>query len=182
MTYFWNGNKSGYINKDLEKYVEVPSDIVNFDKRPWMKADEITDQVIEAIETGGYDFLRLNYPNGDMVGHTGVEAAVRIAVETVDLCLGRLQDAVEKAGGVLVVTADHGNADCMWTEKEDKRSPMVAHTKNPVPLVIKDFSGESRFSLTNVEHPGLANVAATLLVLLGYEPPEEYEPPLVGKV
>jgi len=182
VTYFWNGNKSGYIDKNLEKFVEIPSDIVNFDKRPWMKADEITDTVIEALESGDYRFLRLNFPNGDMVGHTGVEAAVRIAVETVDLCLSRLVKAVKKAGGILVVTADHGNAECMWREKDDEKSPMVAHTKNPVPFVVCDYGGDKRFALTDVDAPGLANVAATLITLLGYGPPSDYEPSLIRKV
>jgi 2,3-bisphosphoglycerate-independent phosphoglycerate mutase len=180
VTYFWNGNRSGYIDDKLEKYVEIPSDKVTFDLRPWMKAAEITDAVIEAIESGGYRFIRLNYPNGDMVGHTGVPVSVRIAVETVDLCLARLLPVVEKAGGVLLITADHGNADCMWTEKKGVRVPMVAHTKNPVPLIIKDFSGLDRLELVPVENPGLANVAATICYLLGYEPPDFYEPSLVG--
>lgn len=182
VTYFWNGNKSGYIDDNLEKYDEVPSDIIAFDKRPWMKADEITDSTIDAVRSGAYQFIRLNYPNGDMVGHTGVEAAVRIAVETVDLCLGRLAAAVKKAKGILVVTADHGNADCMWTEKDGKRSPMVAHTKNPVPFVITDFGGDNRFVLSQLHTAGLANVAATLITLLGYVPPEDYEPALIRKV
>jgi 2,3-bisphosphoglycerate-independent phosphoglycerate mutase len=182
VTYFWNGNKSGYIDKELEKYVEVPSDKVTFEKKPWMKAVEITDNVIEAIESGNYRFLRLNYPNGDMVGHTGFAAAVRIAVETVDLCLGRVMKAVKKAGGILVVSADHGNADCMFTEKNGERTPMVAHTKNPVPFIVKDFSGDGRFSLTGVSNAGLPNVGATLITLLGFSPPPDYEPSLLKKV
>jgi 2,3-bisphosphoglycerate-independent phosphoglycerate mutase len=179
VTYFWNGNRSGYIDEKLEKYVEIPSDKVTFDLRPWMKGAEITDAVIEAIESGKYRFIRMNYPNGDMVGHTGVAASVRIAVETVDLCLARLLPVVEKAGGTLLVTADHGNADCMWTEKKGVRAPMVAHTKNPVPLIIKDFSGRDCFTLSGVKNPGLVNVAATICCLLGYEPPAFYEPSLV---
>jgi len=182
VTYFWNGNRSGYVDDKLEKYVEIPSDKVTFDLRPWMKAAEITDEVIEAIESGEYRFLRLNYPNGDMVGHTGFPLSVRIAVETVDLCLARLLPVVEKAGGILLITADHGNADCMWTDKKGVRTPMVAHTKNPVPLIIKDFSGLDRIELCHVENPGLANVAATICYLLGYEPPDFYEPSLVGPV
>ncbi len=179
VTYFWNGNRSGYIDKNLEKYVEILSDKVTFDQRPWMKAAEITDAVIEAIQSGKYRFIRLNYPNGDMVGHTGIEVAVRIAVETVDLCLARLLPVVKKARGTLLITADHGNADCMWTEKKGVRAPMVAHTKNPVPLIIKDFAGIDRFKLSDVKNPGLANVAATICRLLGFEPPEFYEPSLV---
>jgi len=179
VTYFWNGNKSGYIDEKLEKYVEVPSDKVTFDLRPWMKAAEITDKVIEAIESGQYKFIRLNYANSDMVGHTGVVPAILIAVETVDLCLQRLLNAVEKAGGIAVITADHGNADCMWTEKNGKTSPMVAHTLNPVPFVIKDYSDRNSFALADVEKPGLSNVAATLCTLLGYEAPKEYDPTLI---
>ncbi len=179
VTYFWNGNRSGYIDENLEKYVEIPSDKVTFDLRPWMKSADITDAVITAIESGKYRFIRMNYPNGDMVGHTGVPVSVRIAVETVDLALARLLPVVAKAGGTLLITADHGNADCMWTEKKGVRSPMVAHTKNPVPLIIKDFSGTDRFQLADVKHPGLVNVAATICCLLGYEPPAFYEPSLV---
>ena len=182
VTYFWNGNKSGYIDESLEKYEEVPSDKVEFDKRPWMKADELTDCLITALQGKQYQFHRINYPNGDMVGHTGVEAAVRIAVETVDMCLGRLMKEVRKTKGILVVTADHGNADCMWTEKEGKRTPMVAHTKNPVPFVIKDFSGKSRLALNQVDAAGLANVAATLITLLGFDPPPDYEQSLVHRI
>ncbi|PID41320.1 MAG: phosphoglycerate mutase (2,3-diphosphoglycerate-independent), partial [Proteobacteria bacterium] len=110
VTYFWNGNKSGYIDESLETYEEIASDRITFDLRPWMKAAEITDHVINAIESQGYKFIRLNYANGDMVGHTGIVPAIRIAVETVDLCLARLAKAVRKAGGIIVVTADHGNA------------------------------------------------------------------------
>lgn len=181
VTYFWNGNRSGYIDERLETYVEIPSDKVTFDLRPWMKAAEITDRVIEAIGSGRYRFIRLNYPNGDMVSHTGVPAATRIAVETVDLCLARLLPAVEKAKGTLLITADHGNADCMWTEKNGARVPMVAHTKNPVPLIIKDFNPGDRFRMVQVDKPGLANVAATICCLLGYDPPDFYEPSLIAR-
>ena len=179
VTYFWNGNKSGYINERLEKYDEILSDKITFDQRPWMKAAEITDKVIEEIIKSERKFIRLNYANADMVGHTGIPLAVQIAVEAVDLCLARLLSAIKKAGGIAVISADHGNADCMWTEKNGKRLPMVAHTLSPVPCIIKDYSGENSFEMTALENPGLANVAATLCVLLGLEPPEEYEPSLV---
>ncbi len=179
VTYFWNGNKSGYIDEKLEKYVEIPSDKVTFDLRPWMKAAEITDRVVETVRSKKFDFIRLNFANCDMVGHTGVPVSVRIAVETVDLCLKRILEAVNKAQGIVLVTADHGNADCMWTEKNGTRSPMVAHTKNPVPFIVKDYSGKNRFDLTNVNSPGLSNIAATVCVLLGFEPPEEYDPSLL---
>lgn len=179
VTYFWNGNKSGYIDESLEKYVEVPSDKIAFDLKPWMKAGEITDKVLEAIESGDYKFIRLNLANGDMVGHTGKVASVRVAVESVDICLERIERAVKKAGGVLVVTADHGNADCMWTEKNGVKNPMVAHTLNPVPFIVMDHSGANEFSLATVDNPGLANFASTVCTLLGLEAPEDYEPSLV---
>ncbi len=179
VTYFWNGNNSGYIDEKLEKYVEIPSDKITFDLRPWMKAAEITDAVISAVKSGKYKFIRLNYANGDMVGHTGVVPSIRIAVETVDLCLGRLLNAVSAAKGVAMITADHGNADCMWTEKNGQRSPMVAHTKNPVPFIIKDYADTNRFALHLPDTPGLSNVAATICNLLGYEPPPDYDPSLI---
>jgi len=179
VTYFWNGNKSGYIDDSLERYVEIESDRVTFDKRPWMKAAEITDAAIEAILSGSYRFIRLNYPNGDMVGHTGVVGAVRIAVETVDLCLGRLLAALKRAQGIVLITADHGNADCMWTEKNGMRVPMVAHTINPVPFIVKDFGHANNFVLNDLKEKGLVNVAATICTLLGYEQPEDYAPSLV---
>jgi 2,3-bisphosphoglycerate-independent phosphoglycerate mutase len=179
VTYFWNGNNSGYIDETLETYVEIPSDRVTFDLRPWMKSAEITDALAGAIASGRYRFLRVNYANGDMVGHTGVEAAIRIAVESVDLALRRIVPAVEAAKGILVATADHGNADRMFIVKKGKREPMVAHTLNPVPFVIKDFSGANPIALAGVRAPGLSNVAATLLNLLGFEKPADYDPSVV---
>ncbi|MBP8131197.1 MAG: 2,3-bisphosphoglycerate-independent phosphoglycerate mutase [Candidatus Hydrogenedentes bacterium] len=179
VTYFWNGNKSGYVDEALELFVNIPSDVVTFDQRPWMKAGEITDATLKAIRSGDWKFIRLNYPNGDMVGHTGNPAAVRIAVEAVDLGLARLLPAVREKRGVLVVTADHGNADQLFTVKKGKREPHVAHTLNPVPFIIKDFSGGDAFRLAGIAQPGLSNVAATLLALLGFQKPEEYDPALV---
>ena len=181
VTYFWNGNKSGYIDEQLEKYVEIESDKITFDLRPWMKAAEITDKVIEAIKSNKYKFIRLNYANGDMVGHTGVPISVRIAVETVDLMLKRVLPVLKKANGIAVITADHGNADCMWTDKKGQRTPMVAHTKNPVPFIIENYSDNNFILSQNIETVGLANVAATLLNLLGFLAPEEYEPSLLQK-
>ncbi|MFH2122458.1 MAG: 2,3-bisphosphoglycerate-independent phosphoglycerate mutase [Pseudomonadota bacterium] len=180
VTYFWNGNKSGYLDEKLETYVEILSDKVTFDLRPWMKAAEITDQVVAAIESGEYNFIRLNLANGDMVGHTGVPISVRIAVETVDLSLKRILSALEKVGGIALITADHGNADCMWTEKNGKRTAMVAHTRNPVPLIIKDFNQQNHFHLASLEQPGLSSVAATICNLLGFEAPQGYDPSLLA--
>ena len=181
VTYFWNGNKSGYVDEALETYVNIPSDDVPFEQRPWMKGAEITDSVIGAVKAGTFKFIRLNYPNGDMVCHTGKPESVRIAVETVDLGLSRLLPVIERARGILVVTADHGNADLLFTVKKDgKREVHVAHTLNPVPFIIKDFSGANRYALTGVKHPGLSNVAASLLTLMGYQKPEPYDPSIIA--
>jgi len=179
VTYFWNGNRSGYVDSDLETYVEIESDKVTFDQRPWMKAAEITDEAITAIISGDHDFIRLNYANGDMVGHTGNPEAIRIALETVDLCLGRLLRILKKHDGTMLITADHGNADCMWKEKDGIRQPMVAHTKNPVPCILKTFNNPNKLVINEVADAGLTNVAATICVLLGLEPPESFRPSLV---
>jgi 2,3-bisphosphoglycerate-independent phosphoglycerate mutase len=179
VTYFWNGNNSGYIDQRLEAYLEIPSDKVTFDERPWMKAAEITDAMVGAVKRGRHKFVRSNYPNGDMVGHTGVVSAIRIAVEAVDLGLSRLLPVVKATNGILVVTADHGNADCMFTVKNGRREPMVAHTLNPVPFIVKDFSGANRIRMAGVPSPGLSHVAATLLNLLGFEKPPDYDPSLI---
>ncbi len=181
VTYFWNGNKSGYVDERLERFDEITSDVLPFEQRPWMKAAEITDAMMAAVHGGKYKFLRLNYANGDMVGHTGIGPAVRIAVETVDLCLARLIPVIEKARGTLVITADHGNADQLFTvDKKGRREPHMAHTLNPVPLIVKDFSGANCLSMRPVAAPGLSNVAATLLNLLGFEKPEAFDESLIN--
>lgn len=179
VTYFWNGNRSGYIDEKLETYIEIPSDKIQFDKAPEMKANEITEKTIELLRSGEYKFGRLNFANGDMVGHTGVMEAAIKAVETVDRCVGRLLEEVERLGGIAVVTADHGNADEMFTEKNGKREVKTAHTLNKVPFVILDYGYNNEYRMRNLSKAGLSNVAATLLNLLGYEKPEEYDESLI---
>lgn len=189
VTYFFNGNRSGKFDDQLETYVEVPSDRVSFDERPWMKAAEITDKTIEAIESGDYRFIRLNYPNGDMVGHTGDLLAVEISVEAVDLGVGRLMKAVEAAEGILIVAADHGNADEMYAldkqgqpavdAKTGKLKSKTAHTLNPVPFYVYDPTGAANIRLGEQQGLGITSLAATVLTLLGFEPPEEYDPSVV---
>jgi len=179
VTYFWNGNRSGYIDKTLETYIEIPSDKVPFDQKPKMKAYEITEKTIELLKSGKYRFGRLNFANGDMVGHTGVMEAAITAVETVDDCVGRLIEVVDELDGVTIVTADHGNSDEMWTEKNGVRSPKTAHTLNPVPFIIIDKNYGGEYVINRQLKGGLANVAATLLNLLGYEKVEDYEPSLI---
>jgi 2,3-bisphosphoglycerate-independent phosphoglycerate mutase len=158
--------------------VEIPSDRIEFDKAPKMKAYEITEKTIELLHSGAR-FGRLNFANGDMVGHTGVMEAAVAAVEAVDECVARLVQEVEKLQGIAVLTADHGNADVMFTEKDGERITKTSHTLNPVPFIIVDPLYEKEYRMAEVEHPGLANVAATLLNLLGYRAPEDYEPSLI---
>ncbi len=180
VTYFWNGNRSGYINQDLEKYIEIPSDIVPFDQRPWMKAAEIADETIRLLETGKYRCGRINFANGDMVGHTGDLNAAIVAVEALDLSLARVLKIVEKNKGIAVLTADHGNSDEMFTVKNGRRSVKTAHSLNPVPFIIYDPSYTGEYVLRkDLEKPGLSNIAATVLNLLGLEPPEDYDESLL---
>lgn len=179
VTYFWNGNRSGYIDKKLETYVEIPSDNVAFDRAPAMKAGEITDRTIELMRSGDYRFGRLNFANGDMVGHTGNLEATVSAMETVDGCLARLVETIEELGGILVFTADHGNAEDMFQDKDGERLVKTSHTLNPVPFVIHDPGYRNEYAMAEVVEPGLTNVAATLLNLLGYGAPEDYEPSLI---
>ena len=177
VTYFWNGNKSGKFNDSLESFVEIPSDRVSFDERPWMKAAEVTDELLAAIKSGKYQFIRANYPNGDMVGHTGSFNATKIAVETVDLCLTRVLKAVDEANAILLVTADHGNADEMLEKaKGGVAKAKTSHTLNPVPFVIYDK--HHRHELKAGEF-GLANVAATIAALLDIDKHESWEESMI---
>lgn len=179
VTYFWNGNKSGYINEQLETYVEIPSDKIPFDQAPKMKAYEITEKAIELLKSGKYRFGRINFANGDMVGHTGVMEAAITAVETVDECVGKLLEVVAELNGIAIVTADHGNADEMFTEKGGKIEIKTSHTLNPVPFIIFDPQYSGEYKMANVVNPGLTNVASTILNLLGYEKVEDYDPSLI---
>ena len=190
VTYFWNGNRSGVLAPDVEVYAEVPSDRIAFDAAPEMKAHEITD-IVETALPGPRppDFVRLNYANGDMVGHTGNLAATVRAIEVVDVEIGRLRALAEAAGGVLIVTADHGNADDMWL-RNGKGQPLVrpdgtlqprtSHTLAPVPLTILDTRTTVPWQLrSDLADAGLANVAATLFHVLGYEAPIGYAPSVI---
>jgi 2,3-bisphosphoglycerate-independent phosphoglycerate mutase len=177
VTYFWNGNRSGKFAG--ETWQEVPSDVVPFEQRPWMKAAEIADAMIAALESGSYRTLRCNFANGDMVGHTGNFRAATMAIEAVDLALGRLLAAVDAAGGVALVTADHGNADEMYEIDKKTKQPATnpdgsyqaktSHTLNPVPLILYDNVSGGRLGLRQTETAGLSNIAATTANLLGFE-------------
>jgi 2,3-bisphosphoglycerate-independent phosphoglycerate mutase len=180
VTYFWNGNRSGYFDKSLENYVEIPSDKIEFDQAPKMKAVEIKDKTIEMLKSGNYRFGRLNFANGDMVGHTGVIEAAITAVETVDQCVGELLDVIRSLDGIALVSADHGNSDEMFTlDKNGNRKTKTAHTLNPVPFVIYDPGYNGEYTMANIQNPGLSNVAGTILNLLGYENVPGNDPSLI---
>jgi 2,3-bisphosphoglycerate-independent phosphoglycerate mutase len=177
VTYFWNGNRSGKTSETLETFEEIPSDNVPFSERPWMKSAEITDRLIEVINSGQYDFIRCNYPNGDMVGHTGNYDATLIGVETVDLALARLLKDLENHDFTLVITADHGNADDMIEKtKSGKVQSKTAHSLNPVPFII--FDKETNWTIREGDF-GLANVTPTLAKLMGLTPPAAWVEPMI---
>ena len=177
VTYFWNGNRSGKFSEELEDFKEIPSDNVSFDERPWMKCADITDDLIEVIKSKKYDFIRCNFPNGDMVGHTGNLDAVITSMSALDLMLTRLVKVCEDEGVTLIITADHGNADEML-EKNKKGEIQVrtAHSLNPVPFIIVDSEREVKFG----EGPyGLANVAPTVADLFEIKAPDCWEPSML---
>ena len=189
VTYFWNGNKSGKFDEKLETYIEIPSDVVPFEQRPWMKCAEITDKLIECLESGKYKCLRVNFPNGDMVGHTGNLAATECAMEALDLQLKRIIDVVDKLKGVALITADHGNADEMYevdkkgalkTDKNGKYKAKTSHTLNPVPCFIYDNYYRDAYTVKADEGKfGLSDVAATMVNFMGYEAPEMWDQSLI---
>ncbi len=177
VTYFWNGNRSEKFSEELEDYCGIPSDVRSFDEWPWMKCTEITDKVISAIESGKYGFIRCNFPNGDMVGHTGNLHATEIAVESVDLELARIKKACDENGCILVVTADHGNSDKMLEmNKKGKVEVRTAHSLNPVPFIIYDKDVRHEMKEGNY---GLANVAPTIADLLGLKPFASWEESMI---
>ncbi|MBO7293354.1 MAG: 2,3-bisphosphoglycerate-independent phosphoglycerate mutase [Clostridia bacterium] len=190
VTYFWNGNRSGKFSEELETYIEIPSDVVPFEQRPWMKCAEITDRLIAELEGGKYRTLRVNFPNGDMVGHTGNFVATQCSMEALDLCLARILAVIEKLGGVALITADHGNADEMYeidkktgepkVGKDGKKKAKTSHTLNRVPCILFDPKG-GRTLIPDDGTLGLANVAATVVNLLGYEAPSMWERSLLSR-
>ena len=187
VTYFWNGNRSNRF--DGETWHEVPSDVVPFEQRPWMKAAEITDAMIAALQSGRYKVLRCNYANGDMVGHTGNFRAATMAIEAVDLALARLLPAIDAAGGVALITADHGNADEMFELDKKTKQPAqnkdgsykakTAHTLNPVPLILYDNVSGGKLGLKQSETAGLSNIAATVANLLGLHKHDKWDDSLL---
>ena len=190
VTYFWNGNKSGKFDESLETYIEIPSDVVPFEQRPWMKCAEITDKLIECLKSGNYKYLRVNFPNGDMVGHTGSLAATRCSMEALDLQLGRILPVVDALGGVALITADHGNADEMYemdkktglpkADKNGNYKSKTSHTLNPVPCIIYDNTDAKEHYTVKADGSfGLSNVAATTVNLMGYKAPEMWDASII---
>ncbi len=176
VTYFWNGNRSGKVDENLEVYEEIPSDVIPFENAPAMKSVEITDHMISAMASGKFQFLRCNYPNGDMVGHTGVLSAVITAMECVDAGLARILEAADKYGYTVLVTADHGNADQMTETKKGKTSVRTAHSLNPVPFIIYD--PVNKWTIKD-GHYGLANVAPTIVTMMGLQAPDCWQPSMI---
>ena len=190
VTYFWNGNRSGKFSEELETYIEIPSDVVPFEQRPWMKCAEITDKLIECLESGEYKYLRVNFPNGDMVGHTGSLLATRCSMEALDIQLARILKALDKVGGVALITADHGNADEMYemdkktglpkADKNGNYKSKTSHTLNPVPCIIYDNVTNGAYTVKADEGKfGLSNVAATMVNLMGFKAPSMWDESII---
>ncbi len=188
VTYFWNGNRSGKFSDTLETFIEIPSDVIPFEQRPWMKCAEITDELIKLIRSGKYKYIRVNFPNGDMVGHTGNIDATQVSVEALDLQLARLLPVIDEMQGAAIITADHGNADEMF--ETDKKSGKIkfgadghpkaktSHTLNPVPCIIYDNFTADKYSVAEGAY-GLSNVAATTVNMLGYEAPDMWDASMI---
>ncbi|MBV8888668.1 MAG: 2,3-bisphosphoglycerate-independent phosphoglycerate mutase [Alphaproteobacteria bacterium] len=164
VTFFFNGGRETVFPGEERILVPSPK-VATYDLQPEMSASEVTDKIVEAIRSKQFDVVVLNYANSDMVGHTGDIAAAIKAVETVDACLGRLSRAVEDAGGTLVITADHGNAEMM--RDPDTGEPHTAHTLNPVPFIVVNPPA----AIAGLEDGRLSDVAPTLLNLLGLPKP-----------
>lgn len=163
VTFFFNGGEERPFEGEDRELIPSPK-VATYDLQPEMSAAEVTDKLVAAIESGKYGFILVNYANPDMVGHTGILDAAAKAIKTVDQCLGRLEQAVRTAGGALLVTADHGNAETM--RDAETGEPHTAHTLNVVPVLLVG-------SAAGLGDGKLADVAPTLLDLLNLPAPEE---------
>ncbi|CAN0902184.1 2,3-bisphosphoglycerate-independent phosphoglycerate mutase, partial [Linum grandiflorum] len=193
VTFFWNGNRSGCFNSEMEEYVEIPSDVgITFNVKPKMKALEIAEKARDAILSGKFHQVRVNLPNGDMVGHTGDVEATVVSCKAADEAVKMMIDAINQVGGIYVVTADHGNAEDM-VKRDKSGKPMLdksgnvqiltSHTLQPVPIAIggPGLAPGVRFR-SDVPTGGLANVAATVINLHGFKAPSDYETTLIEVV
>lgn len=179
VTYFWNGNRTGYVCKDLEKYMEIksePSEMIP--TNPKMKAYKVLDKTLEVLDSKIFKFVRVNFANPDMVGHTGLIEPTIIAVKTVDDCVAKLVEKVSALNGITIITADHGNAEEML--QKDGIVPKTSHTINPVGFWIVDPKWKEEYKLNlEMKDAGLTNVASTILNLLGYNAPKIYRTSLI---
>ena len=174
ITYYFNGNNYDTVNG--EEFIKIDSYPEPFETRPWMKSAEITDAVINRMQD--FKFVRINYPNGDMVGHTADMDATIMAMEAVDLSLKRLADKVDELHGALLIVADHGNAEELLDEEGN---PKTSHTTNKVPFIIYDNTeNRDKYRLSHIKEPGLSNVAATIAVMLGLDFPDKWDEPLIS--
>ena len=189
VTYFWNGNRSGKFDEKTETYIEIPSDVIPFEQRPWMQCAQITDRLISELKSGAHRYCRVNFPNGDMVGHTGNFAATRVSVEALDLQLARILPVIDALHGVAIITADHGNADEMYEtdkngnpkrNKDGSLKAKTSHTLNPVPCILYDNYYRNAYTVKSKEGSfGLSNVAATAVNLLGYAAPDIWDESMI---
>ena len=174
ITYYFNGNSydpaDGEVFKEIESYTEP------FETRPWMKCAEITDEVVENLDK--YDFVRVNFPGGDMVGHTADMEATIVAMESIDLSLARIAKRVDELGGVLIICADHGNAEELLDKDGNKKT---SHTLNKIPCIIYDNTdNRDKYKLVPIYEPGLSNIASTIALMLGQNDyPSTWDKPLI---
>ncbi len=174
ITYYFNGNS--YEKASHEEFIEVESDKEPFETRPWMKSAEIADEVIKNLPK--YKFVRLNFPGGDMVGHTADMEATIIAMEAIDISLARIAEEVDKIGGAMIIVSDHGNAEELLDGNGTKKT---SHTNNKVPCIIYDKTeNRQKYNIVNIPRAGLKNLASTIAIMLGQDDyPEEWAEPLI---
>ena len=180
VTYFWNGNRGEKFSEELETWEEIPSKTIPFEEQPEMMADEITEKLVKAIKSGKYEFLRCNYPNGDMIGHTGIYEKAKEGIEVVDVQIGKLMKAIDEVNGIMIILADHGNSEIMYQLKEpEKKVPQTSHTTSPVPFIM--YGKDVNNYIIKDEDYGLANVASTVATLLEIEPNKVWLPSIIEK-
>ncbi len=168
VTFFFNGGRETPFEGESRQLVPSPKEVATYDLKPQMSAPEVCDKVVDAVESSQYDFILVNFANGDMVGHTGIMDAAIKAAETVDTQIGRIFTAVKKAGGAMLITADHGNLEKMWDN--DTSAPHTAHTNNVVPVILID----DRYKNVTLRKGGsLQDAAPTILDMMGIEQPAE---------
>jgi 2,3-bisphosphoglycerate-independent phosphoglycerate mutase len=166
VTFFLNGGQETEFPGESRIMVPSPK-VATYDLQPEMSAPEVTERIVAAVRAGQFDVIIVNYANGDMVGHTGILPAAIKAAETVDACLGRLEAAVKEAGGALLVSADHGNLEMM--RDPDTHAPHTQHTTGPVDVILVNGPAD----VDRLENGRLADIAPTMLALLGLPKPEE---------